>query len=233
MSLEQLSKTVDFVQDATPSASDANDGETYLDTSQSPPQLKVFDAGAGAFVRPRSVQNLDAPVSGAGATQSDIETAVDNSTTASTVSNNLDIPVSNAGETATDKNSTSEIATGVDNSTTASTVSNNLDAKVSSVGGVDWTTKTPKLIEITSNTSTPTISGSGYLISAVPFSIGSGGAALDVTIDGTSLTGATGIDTEDFSNNAVAISLFARFDSSVSLQETTGSASVRVHYVLD
>jgi hypothetical protein len=97
MSLEQLSKTVDFVQDATPSASVANDGETYLDTSQSPPQLKVFDSGADAFVRPRSVQNLDAPVSGAGATQSDIETAVDNSTTASTVSNNLDAPVSAAG----------------------------------------------------------------------------------------------------------------------------------------
>jgi len=95
MSLEQLSKTVDFVQDATPS--DANDGETYLDTSQSPPQLKVFDSGANAFVKPRSIQNLDAPVSDAGATQSDIETAVDNSTTASTVSNNLDAPVSTAG----------------------------------------------------------------------------------------------------------------------------------------
>jgi len=97
MSLEQLSKTVDFVQDATPSASDANDGETYLDTSQSPPQLKVFDSSANAFVRPRSVQNLDAPVSGAGATQTDIETAVDNSTTGATVSNNLDAPVSAAG----------------------------------------------------------------------------------------------------------------------------------------
>jgi len=67
MSLEQRSKTVDFVQDTTPSASDVNDGETYLDTSQSPPQLKVFDEGAGAFVRPRSIQNLDAPVSAAGA----------------------------------------------------------------------------------------------------------------------------------------------------------------------
>jgi len=65
MSLEQLSKTVDFVQDATPS--NANDGETYLDTSLSPPQLKVFDGSAGAFIRPRSIQNLDAPVSGAGA----------------------------------------------------------------------------------------------------------------------------------------------------------------------
>jgi len=98
MSLEQLSKTVDFVQDATPSASVANDGETYLDTSLSPPQLKVFDSSANAFVSPRSIQNLDAPVSGAGATQSDIETAVDNSTTASTVSTNLDAKVSNAGQ---------------------------------------------------------------------------------------------------------------------------------------
>jgi len=75
MSLEQLSKTVDFVQDATPS--NANDGETYLDTSQSPPQLKVFDSSANAFVRPRSIQNLDAPVSGAGATPTDIESGAE------------------------------------------------------------------------------------------------------------------------------------------------------------
>jgi len=95
MSLEQLSKTVDFVQDATPS--NVNDGETYLDTSQSPPQLKVFDGDANAFVRPRSVQNLDAPVSGAGATQTDIETGVDNSNTGATVLSNLDAPVSAAG----------------------------------------------------------------------------------------------------------------------------------------
>jgi len=67
MSLQQLSKTVDFVQDVTPSASDVNDGETYLDTSLSPPRLKVFDSSAGAFVEPRSIQNLDAPVSAAGA----------------------------------------------------------------------------------------------------------------------------------------------------------------------
>jgi len=95
MSLEQLSKTVDFVQDATPS--NANDGETYLDTSLSPPRLKVFDDAVGAFVEPRSIQNLDAPVSGAGATQTDIETAVDNSNTGATVSSNLDAPVSAAG----------------------------------------------------------------------------------------------------------------------------------------
>jgi len=52
MALEQLARTVDFVQDATPSASDANDGETYLDTSLSPPRVKVFDANAGTFVEP-------------------------------------------------------------------------------------------------------------------------------------------------------------------------------------
>jgi len=109
MSLEQLSKTVDFVQDTTPSASDVNDGETYLDTSQSPPQLKVFDGSASTFIRPRSIQNLDAPVSGAGATQTDIETGVDNSTTASTVSNNLDSKVSNAGQGVEWSNKTPEI----------------------------------------------------------------------------------------------------------------------------
>lgn len=98
MSLEQLSKTVDFVQDATPS--NPNDGETFLDTSQSPPQLKVFDAGAGSFIRPRSIQNLDAPVSTATdkISTSEIATGVDNSSTASTVSTNLDAKVSNAGQ---------------------------------------------------------------------------------------------------------------------------------------
>jgi len=75
MSLEQLSKTVDFVQDVTPS--NANDGETYLDTSQSPPRLKVFDSSVGSFIEPRSIQNLDAPVSGAGATQTDIESGAE------------------------------------------------------------------------------------------------------------------------------------------------------------
>jgi len=52
MALEQLTRTVDFVQDATPSASDANDGETYLDTSLTPPRLKIFDASAGSFIEP-------------------------------------------------------------------------------------------------------------------------------------------------------------------------------------
>jgi sugar lactone lactonase YvrE len=95
MALEQLNRSIDFVADSPPS--DANDGELFLDTSLSPPQVKVFDASSGSFVRPRTVQNLDAPVSNAGATQSDISSGVDASTTASTVANNLDAPVSNAG----------------------------------------------------------------------------------------------------------------------------------------
>jgi len=65
MALEQLTRTVDFVQDATPSTADANDGETYLDTSLTPPRLKIFDASAGSFIEPRSVQNLDQTVSSA------------------------------------------------------------------------------------------------------------------------------------------------------------------------
>jgi cytoskeletal protein RodZ len=133
MSLEQLSKTVDFVQDATPSASDANDGETYLDTSQSPPQLKIFDAGAGAFVRPRSVQNLDAPVSGAGATQSDIETAVDNSSTGSTIATNLDAKVSNTGVDWASKTPKSDTISG------GSTFTVNGSGYLLSVGAVDLT----------------------------------------------------------------------------------------------
>jgi len=95
MALTPISNSVEFVQDNVPTT--AADGDSWLDTSLSPPRLKVFDDAVGAFVRPRSVQNLDAPVSGAGATQTDIKTAVDNSNTGATVSSNLDAPVSAAG----------------------------------------------------------------------------------------------------------------------------------------
>jgi hypothetical protein len=95
MTLEQLGAGIDFVSDTTPT--NATDGDTFLDTSLSPPQVKVFDASVGSFVRPQTAQNLDQRVSNAGATQSDISSGVDASTTASTVANNLDAPVSNAG----------------------------------------------------------------------------------------------------------------------------------------
>jgi hypothetical protein len=66
MTLEKLGAGIDFVQDATPSASDAIDGDVYLDTSLSPPQVKVFDASIGSFIRPQTAQNLDQKVSNAG-----------------------------------------------------------------------------------------------------------------------------------------------------------------------
>jgi hypothetical protein len=66
MTLEKLSGGVDFVSDTTPAASDAIDGDVYLDTSLSPPQVKVFDASVGSFVRPQTAQNLDQKVSNSG-----------------------------------------------------------------------------------------------------------------------------------------------------------------------
>jgi len=95
MTLTPISNTVEFVQDTVPTT--AADGDSWLDTSLTPPRLKIFDADVGGFIEPRSIQNLDAPVSGAGATQTDIETAVDNSNTGETVSSNLDAPVSASG----------------------------------------------------------------------------------------------------------------------------------------
>jgi len=65
MALTPISNTVEFVQDNVPST--AADGDSWLDTSLSPPRLKVFDGSANAFISPRSIQNLDAPVSAAGA----------------------------------------------------------------------------------------------------------------------------------------------------------------------
>jgi hypothetical protein len=53
MTLEKLGAGIDFVSDTTPAASDAIDGDVYLDTSLSPPQVKVFDATAGSFVAAR------------------------------------------------------------------------------------------------------------------------------------------------------------------------------------
>jgi hypothetical protein len=66
MTLEKLGAGIDFVQDATPPASDASDGDVYLDTSLSPPEVKVFDASVGSFVRPKTAQNLDKQVSNSG-----------------------------------------------------------------------------------------------------------------------------------------------------------------------
>jgi hypothetical protein len=65
MTLEQLGAGIDFVSDTPPA--NAADGDTFLDTSLSPPQVKVFDASIGSFVRPQTAQNLDQPVSNAGA----------------------------------------------------------------------------------------------------------------------------------------------------------------------
>lgn len=95
MGLEQLNRSVDFVADTPPS--NANDGELFLDTSLSPPEIKVFDASVGSFVRPQTTQNLDEKVSNAGATQSDISSGVDASTTGTTVATNLDAKVSATG----------------------------------------------------------------------------------------------------------------------------------------
>lgn len=95
MSLIPIDGNVQFVQSTTPS--NPADGDVWVDTSLSPPQTKIYDDGATAFIQPRELSNLDAPVSGAGATQTDIETGVDNSTTGSTVATNLDAKVSEAG----------------------------------------------------------------------------------------------------------------------------------------
>jgi len=64
MALTPISNSVEFVQDSVPTA--ATDGDSWLDTSLSPPRLKVFDDAVGGFIEPRSVQNLDAKVSAAG-----------------------------------------------------------------------------------------------------------------------------------------------------------------------
>jgi hypothetical protein len=97
MTLDKLGGGIDFVQDATPPASDAVDGDLYVDTSLSPPQVKVFDAGAATFIRPQTAQNLDQKVSNAGATQSDIASGVDSSNAGGKVNARLDQSVSNAG----------------------------------------------------------------------------------------------------------------------------------------
>jgi len=65
MALEQLNRSLDFVQDTTPST--PNDGDVWLDTSLSPPVVKVYDESVDSFVQSRGVRNLDAPVSEADA----------------------------------------------------------------------------------------------------------------------------------------------------------------------
>jgi sugar lactone lactonase YvrE len=65
MTLEQLAAGIDFVSDTPPA--NAGDGDTFLDTSLNPPQVKVFDGSVSSFVRPQTAQNLDQKVSNAGA----------------------------------------------------------------------------------------------------------------------------------------------------------------------
>jgi sugar lactone lactonase YvrE len=65
MTLEQLGAGIDFVSDSPPA--NATDGDTLLDTSLSPPEVKVFDGSVGSFVTPQTAQNLDQKVSNAGA----------------------------------------------------------------------------------------------------------------------------------------------------------------------
>jgi DNA-binding cell septation regulator SpoVG len=52
MTLEQLGAGVDFVSDTTPS--NAKDGDVLVDTSFSPPEVRVFDGSVGSFVTPQS-----------------------------------------------------------------------------------------------------------------------------------------------------------------------------------
>lgn len=111
MSLIPVDGNVQFVQSTTPSS--PGHGDVWVDTSLTPPQTKIYDGGSASFIQPRELSNLDAPVSGAGATQSDIETGIDNSTTGSRVdtavssrsshtdpdpSGFIDEPISNAGK---------------------------------------------------------------------------------------------------------------------------------------
>lgn len=209
MTLQQLSKTVDFVQATTPS--NANDGETYLDTSQSPPQLKVFDSSANAFVRPRSIQNLDAPVSNAGATQSDIETGAEGA---------LEEDIANL-------------------SPASNSVAANLDGGVAAVDWSSKTPKVAEGKSAISGTNLVSVSGSGY-ITNISWSLIVPGDSYVITVDGTTLANFqpfnnTAIETS--SNNTVLYSgINFRFNSSFDL--STGSSvssdvGVVVSYVLD
>jgi hypothetical protein len=209
MTLEKLSGGVDFVSDTTPAASDAIDGDVYLDTSLSPPQVKVFDASVGSFVRPQTAQNLDQQVSNAGATQSDISSGVDASTTGATVSANLNAPVSNAGA------SQAEIVSGVNAATT----------------GINWRAKTPRVISQNINGGQVSVSGSGYLL-GVSVQHSNNVAAVNVSLDGTSLESITPKPANDVGGSFV--SFIHRFDSSLSVSEIRGNGGeITISFVLD
>jgi hypothetical protein len=216
MVLEKVSKTVDFVQATTPS--NANDGETYLDTSQSPPQLKVFDSSTNAFVRPRSIQNLDAPVSNAGATQTDIESGAERA---------LEEDISQL-------------------SPASNSVAANLDGGVAAVDWSSKTVDfTSDFYGITSaNQDAISVNGSGYLIN-ISFTTKNGSDHGRIDIDGATVYDADVVNHmtvryEDVNANQryqQSTSVLFRFDSGFTL----GSGSninnqlvrVGVSYVLD
>lgn len=77
MTLVPVGQDFQFVQSSTPSGGQS--GDWWLDTSTNPPVAKVYDGGSWVEVRTvnRVGDNLDAKVSNAGATTSDIESGAE------------------------------------------------------------------------------------------------------------------------------------------------------------
>lgn len=106
----------------------------------------------------------------------------------------------------------------------ANSVAANLDG---GVAAVDWSSKTPNVEEVGSN-STVTVNGSGFLIAVASAGNNTGGG--DITIDGTEI--ASSIDVSSVGDFGQAIPFIFPFDSTLEVTETFGYGLVIV-YVLD
>lgn len=144
------------------------------------------------------------------------------------------------GRVASDKNTAQEILDALTDDQTEFSGSD-IDTSISSRAtpadtgsGVDWSSKTPKLVVVPVGTTT-TITGSGYLLSASAVGAISTQRSTQITIDGVDLLGGSSFNRIKFADSPGVnhLSFLYRFNSSMTLSCSGVGGEVGYYFVLD
>jgi hypothetical protein len=144
------------------------------------------------------------------------------------------------GRVASDKNTAQEILDALTDDQTEFSGSD-IDTSISSRAtpadtgsGVDWSSKTPKLVVVPSGTTT-NITGSGYLLGASAIGALSSQRSTQITIDGVDLLSGSSFSRIKFADSPGVnhLSFLYRFNSSMALSCSGVSGEVGYYFVLD
>jgi len=144
------------------------------------------------------------------------------------------------GRVASDKNTAQEILNALTDDQTEFSGSD-IDASISSRAtpsdtgsGVDWSSKTPKLVDVPDGTTT-TITGSGYLLSVSTLGSLSTQRSVEITIDGVDLLAGSAFSQIKVADNPGVnhLSFLYRFNSSMNLTCNGSSGRLVFYFVLD